>query len=97
VQRVVGDVDLQRLNPVEASLPQLLDTNVAATAMTLEQHLPSLHAGALSLLDGDIHVLGYMFRLGEKGCIGFVEGFRQVLRFNQDGEVSKLSMSLTIQ
>jgi hypothetical protein len=46
---------------IKESLPQLLETSVTATATTLEQHLPNLHADALSLLEGQAHrQLGYL-------------------------------------
>lgn len=49
------------LELVKVSLPQLLETSVTATATTLEQHVPTLHAEALALLEGQAHrQLGYL-------------------------------------
>jgi hypothetical protein len=40
---------------IKASLPELLEASITATAATLENHLPDLHVDALSILGGQRH------------------------------------------
>lgn len=46
---------------IKASLSSLLEASITATATTLKNHLPDLHADALAILDGQRHKqLGYL-------------------------------------